>query len=528
MENSKFNRYGFSQSEDFDGLMSKIFSHMDDCVIGESDEVVSIFDPTANGVTSMEVVSSQLVALSSPEEEKKDDDDSKDDDEDEGGDDEGDDEEHDFTKPEETVNTPEQEAVAESILSGAENGETNFVITGQTINNINITTAVTKGIKITGEFQDGATISSDSDKYITLTNTGDPVDIVLDCNGTVYLKGEFNNIYTNKSISVSSGEYPKIYGTITVDPEYEGNISISADFQDGAAIQTLTEGTVTISNQNPDASIEVYAPNASVNLGGKYDELTADVSDDTLIMKVGCHVNKLNLKKGNVKFYGIDSSDFIGEFIGEGSVSPMSWDVPTEAKVSSMASNAGIYNIVEDCTYSNAISFGIFGTGKFNYNLNNHTLTLGSKSTGCLYMRGSAEVNIYGGGKIVNNAQSYGVWTNGTTILNVYGGDFEAYTHVLYAYEGTINVYGGTFKLLDAETADKDANGHFKFLLNCYDANYTAGKAHINVYGGKFYNFDPSNTYGEPGGPVSYVAEGYKVVESEEDGVPVFEVVKDE
>ena len=63
--------------------------------------------------------------------------------------------------------------------------------------------------------------------------------------------------------------------------------------------------------------------------------------------------------------------------------------------------------------------------------------------------------------------------------------------------------------------------------MNCYDANYTAGTAKINVYGGKFYNFNPAETYGEPNGPVSYVAEGYHVVESVEDGVPVFEVVAD-
>ena len=63
--------------------------------------------------------------------------------------------------------------------------------------------------------------------------------------------------------------------------------------------------------------------------------------------------------------------------------------------------------------------------------------------------------------------------------------------------------------------------------MNCYDANYTAGTAKINVYGGKFYNFNPAESYSEPGGPVSFVAEGYHVVETEEDGVPVFEVVKD-
>ena len=71
------------------------------------------------------------------------------------------------------------------------------------------------------------------------------------------------------------------------------------------------------------------------------------------------------------------------------------------------------------------------------------------------------------------------------------------------------------------------SSGLSSFLLNCYDANYTAGTAKINVYGGKFYEFNPAVTYGEPGGPVSYVAEGYHVVESVEDGKKVYEVVKD-
>ena len=73
-----------------------------------------------------------------------------------------------------------------------------------------------------------------------------------------------------------------------------------------------------------------------------------------------------------------------------------------------------------------------------------------------------------------------------------------------------------------------DEKGHYKFLLNCQDANYNSGIAKINVYGGKFYNFNPAESYSEPGGPVSFVDAGYKVEESVEEGVPVFTVVKDE
>lgn len=72
---------------------------------------------------------------------------------------------------------------------------------------------------------------------------------------------------------------------------------------------------------------------------------------------------------------------------------------------------------------------------------------------------------------------------------------------------------------------DKDQFGRAKFLLNCYDANYTAGTAHINVYGGKFYNFNPAESYGEPGAPVSFVPEGYDVIESMEGDERVYTVV---
>ena len=133
-----------------------------------------------------------------------------------------------------------------------------------------------------------------------------------------------------------------------------------------------------------------------------------------------------------------------------------------------------------------------------------------------------------GGGVFENNHADYLIFTNAAeAVVNIMSGEYRGYTHTLYSLLGTINVYGGTFKLLDAETAERDANGNLKFLLNCYDANYTAGTAKINVYGGKFYEFNPAVTYGEPGGPVSYVAPGYKVVESVEDGKKVYEVVKE-
>lgn len=63
MENYNFNEYGFVEGTEFDGLMPKLMKQLgDDFTVGKVDEpVVSIFDPTANGVESMKVVDIQKI-----------------------------------------------------------------------------------------------------------------------------------------------------------------------------------------------------------------------------------------------------------------------------------------------------------------------------------------------------------------------------------------------------------------------------------------------------------------------------------
>lgn len=428
--------------------------------------------------------------------------------------------EPEVVKPEVHENTEAQNQVADSINETLLAGTKTFTVPdGETLNNIVIPEEVTVIATITGEIQDGATIETKSSKGLTIVATNeDPVNVSVKGSGSIYLKGKYNDVYLNgNSLSGSSSTYANIAGTLSIEPLDETKkVNVTADFQEGAKVVMTADNALVVNNANEATSVEVYAPNATVEMGGKYNEVTATVSKDTLVLKSGFHATKLDVLKGNVRFYGIDIADFADSWVvKEGTAEPMSWNVPTDVAVGKMSSNAGIYKLVEDYTGTTAITFGMFGNGRYKYDLNGHTVTMGSKSAGCIFVRGTAEINIYGPGKLVNNAESYGVWVSGGS-LNVYGGDFEAYTHVLYAEKGTINVYGGTFKCL---SEDK------KFLLNCLDANYTSGAAKITVYGGKFYEFNPAASMGEPGGPVSLVAPGYKVVETEEDGVAVFEVV---
>ena len=407
---------------------------------------------------------------------------------------------------------------------------------GQTLGNITLPNTLTKGVTINGEIADGATIRNESTQYMTINNTGSAVDIIIDAkgddtNGTVYPKGEYNDIYTDSSLSGSSSTYATVHGDVTIDENCNKATTISAHFTEGESHKIATASdfdgnNLTISNvKNPDQeetepSIEIMAPNASVIANGKYDEVVATVSENTLTLNTSFHANKLTVLKGNVVINGLDIDDFCNEFVGEGTITPKSYDT--------LKTEPGVSTLNED-TEGNGLTFSAFATGKSAWYLNNHTYTMKrNMETGIVLLRNEAQLNIYGPGKMTSNGanEHYGIWSaSEDNVTNIYGGDFEAYTHTLYAEQGTINVYGGTFKLLNADAADRDQNGLLKFLLNCKDENYTAGTAHINVYGGKFYEFNPAEVYGEPGSPVSYVAPGYTVTETEEDGKRVFEVV---
>lgn len=50
----------------------------------------------------------------------------------------------------------------------------------------------------------------------------------------------------------------------------------------------------------------------------------------------------------------------------------------------------------------------------------------------------------------------YGVYVNNMgAIVNIYGGDFVATTHVVYVEKGgTVNIYGGSFRLTGDYTPD--------------------------------------------------------------------------
>lgn len=456
--------------------------------------------------------------------------------------------EPEVVKPTPTENTEEQAANATDLanaLTDPDAGTSAYTATYDEINNITVPAGAGRSATITGEVQDGATFTNETtNKYVTVTNTSDdPVDVsVITNGGSVYLRGEYNDIYLEgKSLPVSSSTYPNVHGTVSV-ADTDQAVSVTVNFVgEDCGVTYLGDNDLTISDGVADvlASPTVYAPNATVKMSGKYDEVTATVSDNTLILNNGFHANKLIVLKGNVFVNGLDLADFADEVdLHEDCVVTLAeYHVTQSSNSKLMGSSPANGKIIldGDIELTKGRAYSALASGKEVVDLNGHTWKCGDtrateSNLGSYYLRGgNIEVTLMdsvGGGVFENNHQDYLVFCNGANaVVNVMSGEYRGYTHTLYSLLGTINVYGGTFKLLDAATAERDANGNLKFLLNCFDENYTAGTAKINVYGGKFYEFNPAVTYGEPGGPVSYVAPGYKVVESEEDGIAVFEVV---
>ena len=510
MVNHNFNKYEFKEQSSFSWLIPKLMKKLgEDCCEGYSDVNVSIFDPTAKGNDSMKVISSSdIMDVKKPEP---------------------------VVQPEITENTPEQDVIEKGILSDLENATKTITVTVDegTVNNLTIPETISVSSTVRGEFQNGATITTNSSKSLTIDNTSEePIDISIISNNdaSVYLKGKYNNIYLNgKSITGSLSVHGDVYGIIGIDDNVTTDVTLGINFVgDKSGVKYLGTHNLSINDFNAEVmgSPTIYAPNSTVTMSGKYTNVTATVSENTLRLQTSFHALSLNVLKGKVIFYGVDIKDFADEIVNEKiEYNPYTLEI-NNTNFNKLSSKSGVYNFAEDIDINKGVAFRFTAKGKYIYNLNNHEIKCGSTSLGSIFLNGSVDLTINGEGKLINNANSYGVWVSGKDcILNVNGGDFETYTHALYAENGTINVYGGTFKMLGEP--ELDSKGHCKFMLNCYDKSYTEGTAKINVYGGKFYNYNPSESYSEPSGPVSFVAEGYHVIESIEDGVPVFEVVKD-
>ena len=101
----------------------------------------------------------------------------------------------------------------------------------------------------------------------------------------------------------------------------------------------------------------------------------------------------------------------------------------------------------------------------------------------------------------------YGINVRNGATLTINGGSYYGGGTAVQVQKGTLIINGGTFA---CEPYDNPVYG-YKYLINCIDSAWKDGSAKIEIYGGTFINFDPSDSASEnPHG--NFVADGYKVV----------------
>ena len=93
---------------------------------------------------------------------------------------------------------------------------------------------------------------------------------------------------------------------------------------------------------------------------------------------------------------------------------------------------------------------------------------------------------------------------NGAT-LTINGGTYYGGGTAVQVQEGKLIINGGHFEVIPFS-----APYGYDYMLNCIDSAYKNGTASIEVKGGTFVNFDPSNCKAEGAG-TNFVATGYKV-----------------
>ena len=416
---------------------------------------------------------------------------------------------------------------ADYVANNLSNTNTSIVITEGELGDVTIP-ETTKPLSLTAPMADGATVTLSSPKTFTLTNTSYvPVAVAINApEGTssptlVNVSGKYT------TLDVNNGSITSKSGATVTDVIINNNIAKSATiggvvFNDNATITSYNLPQLTIANNNtsgniiPSATINAEDTTVSLN-NSQWNELTSNVSDDTLIVSQYAHINKLIVGKGNVIVYDNNVANRIGEVVNDTTYTvECNSNVATTAdEVASLLTKnpPGIIKLGGDFTRLRIVR-SMPWSGNYTLDLAGHTLNL----TDAMYaIRGSSAVNItitdsVGGGKLINTA-GYGLCAIDNSIFTIdvpESTEISAVTHTLFcdgSKKPTINVVNGTYKLIigSDETDIYDVNGNYKFMLNHLDTTYTREGNCFNITGGTFYGFDPSRMCGDPGEEYSMI-----------------------
>ena len=387
------------------------------------------------------------------------------------------------------------------------------------------------------------------------TNGGATITLLKNINTSSYyeVKGENPVTIDLAGYNITgSGISGLFYVTAKGDLTIKGEGTVTAVEDNGAAMAvwvrspiakvTLEGGTYTqqITNTNDPHFDLIYVERGNVYVkGGTYEGAT---SDWTLNCKDENYLSKeANIEVTGGTFKGFDPANNTAEgkgtsFVAAGYVSTKGADgnfVVTEVKVAEVngvayatlseaiaAANAGdtvklIANFTTDATKTEAAD-RLIVKKSITLDLNGYTMTIPAEleqtnnwaafyiNDGTLTVKDSSEG---GSGKMqsgdANTLGTYLFHLNGGNLV-IESGNYFAGCTVANVQKGTATVNGGSFAVYVDEGEDS------RYLLNCIDASYKAGTAHIIVNGGTFAGYDPRNNAAEGKG-TSFVPVGVGV-----------------
>lgn len=384
------------------------------------------------------------------------------------------------------------------------NGEYGVCLFGKTastngygaIVNIKGTINANQGVYVSGNLGNKSTLDNACNVInITGTINGGELGVAVSGSSTVNVKSGAK-ITAGTAIPVKRGKLTVSGGTVTANgtwnaaPAADSNgaeltgaaVSVTSTYNYSGVIDvSITGGTFTSTNGQAVYKYENPAKpfnNAAISIsGGKFSSDPSEYVADNYRVKPGS-------SPYTVEKYVIKN------------------DVTSRTDIGNSLQNSGYYTLAADLT-------GRFGTGimcatDVTINLNGHSIA-DDTEFGTFLVRGTMKLTLNGEGVVSNsNAGGPAVWTSGTPTVTINGGTYVTeHQETIYCEKGTIYITGGSFRTNNAKKT---------FLLNCKDANYTAGTAKIIVTGGKFYDFNPADCTAEGAG-TSFVADGYKSVQ---------------
>ena len=323
-------------------------------------------------------------------------------------------------------------------------------------------------------------------------------DILFRVNGTLNISGE--GTFAGKSYVASAN----VGGVVNVlNGTFESNITA---FQANGGIINIEDGYFT-------ASSETYGAKFLLNHVDKMK------NDGLISVKGGTFVNynpEMSYSENPPMNFVADGYGVIENVEGENHI----YRVIKTNKVNNNTDFVSLINslnddketlveLSEDITIDDTFEKMIVN-GNVTLDLNGKTLTFTKED---ILFRVNGILNIYGG-TIVSN--SYVASANEGGTINVLNGTYDCDVTCFQSNGGVINISGGYF------SACNDTYG-CKYTLNFIDSMKNIGK--INVSGGSFVGYNPSVSDSE-NPPMNFVVDGYKTIETIENDLVVFTVVK--